>query len=177
MYGTRTAPKSFQELLARDHQRIDAMLSSILELVQVDRRPQLAEQWGAFEDAMLAHLDAEEMFMLPELSNHDPARAGEIRGEHVTIRRLLAEVGIGIDLHVVRASQLDYLAAFLRKHAASEEQDFYRWADQALPEPVLASMFRRLRSTWERRWARKDPPPKQSAGYQNGTSVPRRASS
>jgi hypothetical protein len=177
MFGTTTTPKRFQELLPRDHQRIDAMLTSILELVHVDRRPQLAEQWSAFEDAVLAHLDAEEMFMLPELSHHDPVRAGEIHDQHLTIRRLLAEVGIGIDLHVVREAQLERLASFLREHATSEERDFYRWADETLPQPALASVLRRLRSTWERRWAPKTAADKESPRRTNGRPVPPRGSS
>ena len=141
------------DLLPRDHARLDAMLASILELVHVDLRPQLDEHWTVYEDGVLAHLDAEEMFMLPELARHDAPRANEIRTEHATIRALLAEIGVGIELHVVREDQMQELATFLRRHAEAEERDFYKWADKELPESLLQGLVRRLRTAWDRSWA------------------------
>ncbi len=143
----------FRDLLPRDHARLDAMLASILELVHVDLRPELAEHWAVYEDGVLAHLDAEEMFMLPELARHDAPRANEIRTEHATIRALLAEVGVGIELHVVREDRMQELATFLRRHAEAEEREFYKWADKELPEGSLQGLVRRLRVAWDRSWA------------------------
>src|SRR4051794_22807731 len=144
-----TKPR-LRDLLPRDHARLDAMLASILELIHVDLRPQLEEHWTIFEDGLLAHLDAEEMFILPELSKVDAPRAGEIRAEHATLRAMLAELGVGIELHLVREEQVQALATFLRRHAAAEEVDAYRWADAELPEGSFHRLIRRLRMAWER---------------------------
>ncbi len=129
------------------------MLASILELVHVNLHPELDEHWTVFEDGVLAHLDAEEMFILPELSRHDSPRANQIRAEHAAIRALLAEIGIGLELHLVREEQMQELATFLRRHAAAEEVDFYKWADKELPQGSLQRLVRFLRMAWEPSWA------------------------
>ena len=133
------------------------MLASILELVHVDLPPQLAARWTLYEDGLLAHLDAEEMYLLPELSRHDAARADVIRAEHATIRALLAEVGVGLELHIVREDQMQRLAAFLRRHAEAEEADVYTWADENLEEGSRHGLIGRLRAAWERSWGASSP--------------------
>jgi hypothetical protein len=152
--STSRAPETpLSLLLPRDHARLDAMLASILELVHVDLPPQLSARWALYEDGLLAHLDAEEMYLLPELSRHDARRAAVIRAEHATLRAHLAEVGVGLELHIVREDQMQRLAAFLRRHAQAEEADVYRWADGNLDEGSRRGLLGRLRMAWERSWS------------------------
>ncbi len=147
---SHTEAATFRNLLSQDHQRLDAMLENVLELVHVDVRPQLNERWAAYEDGILAHLDAEEMFLLPGLKAHDPACAARISEDHAKIRELLAEIGVGLDLHIVREDQVRELALFLRAHAKMEEVPLYTWADTNLPTGRLASLMRRLNAVWDR---------------------------
>ena len=126
------------------------MLEGVLELVHVDIRPELNERWAAYEDGILAHLDAEEMFLLPGLKAHDPVCAARISEEHAKIRELLAEVGVGLDLHIVREDQVRELARFLRDHAKMEEVPLYTWADTNLPSDRRTSLLRRLKVVWDR---------------------------
>jgi hypothetical protein len=141
---------TFRDLLVHDHERLDSMLTSILELVHVDVPQNLDDPWTSFEDSLLSHLDAEEMFLLPGLAKHDVLGADRIRNEHAKIRELLAEVGVGIELHMVREEQMVELARFLRTHASMEERLLYVWADTALPRGYFASILRRQRATWQR---------------------------
>jgi hypothetical protein len=88
------------------------------------------------------------MFLLPGLAKHDSVLAARIRDEHANIRGLLAEIGVGIELHIVRETQMLELAQFLREHAKMEEKPLYTWADTALPESSFGLVFRRLRA-WQ----------------------------
>lgn len=141
---------NFRDLLTHDHARLDAMLTSILEVARAGVQPKLDEQWAAYEDSVLAHIDAEEMFLLPGLAVHEPRLASRIRDEHTKFRSLLAEVGIGLELHIVRENQILELTRSLREHAQMEEHLLYVWADTTLPTGRFASVARRLRATWAR---------------------------
>lgn len=151
--GKAAVPKvSFTDVLSRDHHRLDAMLASLLELVHADLHPQLEEHWTVFEEGLVAHLDAEEMFMLPELAKHDAAASDAILAEHARLRELLAEVGVGLDLHIVREPEMLALARVLRAHAEAEMATVYKWADEKVPTSYLAALSRRLKRVWDRSW-------------------------
>ena len=147
-------PRCFRELLPQDHERLDAMLASVLELVHVDLRPQLQEHWVTFEDGMLTHMNAEEMFILPAFGLFDAASAAILYADHAKLRGLLAEVGAGLDMDLVREEQVQELAQTFRAHAKAEKDFLYEWADRSLPPTALSSLARRLRATWERSWSR-----------------------
>ncbi len=143
-------PASFRELLSHDHVRLDAMLTAVLELTHSNIQPNLAEEWAVYEEALLVHLNAEEMLLLPGLAKHDAAFAARIRDEHTKIRALLAEIGVGLELHIVREERMLELAQYVRQHAKLEEQPLYTWADSAIPEGSYRLAFRRLRALWQR---------------------------
>lgn len=123
---------------------MDAMLESIIDAAHAGDREELGRRWDKFEAVILAHIDGEEMFMLPALAQHDPVRARAIHADHQRLRELLARVAIGLDLHVVKEEHMLELRRGLEEHARSEEVDFYRWADETLPPSTLASIRRRL---------------------------------
>ena len=136
---------TFRDLLSHDHQRLDAMLSSILELAHLNVEPDLRLEWAAYEDAARAHLDAEERFLLPGLTKHDLGCSMRIHADHQAIRSALSEIGVGLDLHIIREEQMFALARMLRAHAKMEEGPLYDWADAALPTSYVATMLARLR--------------------------------
>jgi hypothetical protein len=142
---------NFRTLLTHDHRRLDALLEAILELTHANVQPELGDAWATYEDNLLSHLDAEEMFLIPALAAHDPKTAARILAEHAQIRLSLAEIGLGIDLHIVRETQMLNLAASLRMHAESEEVPLYHWADDHLSAGHLASLVRRILSRWNRK--------------------------
>jgi len=141
---------NFRDLLSHDHQRLDALLQSVLELTHANVWPELGEQWIAYEGSLLSHLDAEETFLLPGLAKHDDALAARIGDEHTKIRALLTEIGVGLQLHILREERMLELASFLREHAKMEEKPLYTWADAALSPSTLVMVARRLRELWRR---------------------------
>jgi hypothetical protein len=141
---------TFRDLLPRDHQRLDAMLTAVLVLVRANERRELDQHWAAYEDGVLAHLDAEETFLVPGLRMHDAALADRIILEHQHFRTLMAEVGGGLQLHIVREDQMLELARALRAHASMEQEPLYTWADTAVPHESFDAVVRRLLAGWRR---------------------------
>lgn len=133
------------DTMLHDHSRIEQLLDEVLEAANADDRDRLRKQWLRLEAVLLAHFDTEELYMIPGLSKHDPARAAQILEDHARIRDVIGKVGVGLELHAVRAAHLAELSRRVREHARDEEVDFYRWADEALPESTRAAVRARVK--------------------------------
>jgi len=133
------------DTMLHDHARIEQLLDEVLAAANADDREALGVKWLRLEALLLAHLDTEELYMVPGLARHDATRAAQILADHALIREVLAKVGIGLDLHAVRAAHLQELSTRVREHAAREEVDFYRWADEALPETAREAIRARVK--------------------------------
>ncbi len=134
-------------LLETDHAHLDKMLTTVAQSVRDDALADAEARWNELETALLAHLDAEEMFVIPLLMavNRDEARA--IPTEHAEIRGVLGDIGIAFELHTVRADAIDAFCERLRAHAAHEE--FLLYGQIAADLPI--SNARRLRRSLQRR--------------------------
>jgi hypothetical protein len=137
-------PDTVHETLRADHARIDALLVTLLEradgpLDAVDRA------FGELEQVLLAHMDAEEMYILPMLARQDPGRASEIAEDHATIRCVLAEIGLAFAVGVVRRMRLRELAIFLLRHAELEDADLYDFADEWLSRRAVVAVVGHLK--------------------------------
>jgi hypothetical protein len=72
-----------------------------------------------------------------------PEETAVLREEHASIRRLLADLGIQLELHALREQNARYFVESLRGHAAREELLLYRWANDLPPEIADAVAQRR----------------------------------
>ncbi len=134
-----------RELLERDHARIDELLTRAARSVRDDARDDAYARWNELEAQLLAHLDVEEMFVVPELAREDETDAQQILAEHARIRAELGDIGIAFELHIIRADAIDAFCTRLREHAAHEEALMYPLVEQRLPHGPLASLLARLR--------------------------------
>jgi hemerythrin superfamily protein len=134
------------DALHRDHQRLDALFEELLNHVHVNDAQLIDATWTRFERGLLAHLEAEEQHMLPALEREDPAVAARVREEHAQIRAALAELGVGVEIHIVREEMVERFVQLLRAHGKREEETVYRWADRALDNTPKQSILDRLRS-------------------------------
>lgn len=137
------------DALTHDHQRLDAIFETLLNRVHAGDVEASREAWTRFERGLEAHLAAEERTLLPLFDAHDPDEAAAIRREHIEIRRLLAEMGVSLDLHVLREEKVAAFVEALRRHAAREEASLYPWADQKLPAPELHTLRESLGEAWK----------------------------
>src|SRR5512138_3536690 len=88
--------------LEQDHKRLEALMTDLMNAVDGIDQPTLQKVWAEFEAGLLSHLDAEEKYLLPRFEAESPGVVREIRAEHEQIRRLVAELGVATDLHLLR---------------------------------------------------------------------------
>lgn len=121
------------ELLRRDHARLDALFTELLDQFAEGNQHQMRAAWTDLDAGLTSHLDLEDRRILPLFAEVDSEEARALGAEHVRIRRLLAELGVGVDLHLVRLDSAREFIDSLRAHAQREDQLLYRWADRELP--------------------------------------------
>jgi hypothetical protein len=135
---------SLRPLLIRDHERLDGLFAELLQAFRTEDWATVRAAWTHFETGLLAHLDAEERYLLPLFARAEPGEAAELRAEHGAFRKLLAELGVGVDLHAVSLAVADALVSALRAHALREDVLFYRWAGRHVAPERQAEASRTL---------------------------------
>jgi hemerythrin-like domain-containing protein len=144
MATTEHAQETLRTLLTRDHQRLDQLFTALLNALRADAREDVLRLWAAFDDGLSLHMALEEEHLLPALRERDPALADALSSEHQTIRLMLAELGVAVDLHQIRAETVSDFIDQLRRHASREDASLYRWADENLSAPEQALLRTRL---------------------------------
>jgi len=130
--------------LKLDHKEFEASLERLRAFALADDAELLQGEWNELESAILRHIDAEDMFLLPGFSRDQPDVAATLHSEHAEIRRQLGEVGLALDLHTLRLEQIDALYRAVARHAALEERTLYPWADEERNSPLVDAVVRRL---------------------------------
>ena len=119
--------------LIRDHERLEQLFCELRAAFDGDAREDAARLWTDLDRGLSAHLEFEERHVLPAFRAVDSLEVEGLLREHDLIRRRLTELGIGVDLHAVRAEIVADFIALLRAHARREEDLLYRWAERELP--------------------------------------------
>lgn len=132
-----------QDLLAT-HSEIEALLQQLCDEGEGNAQPELQHTWDELERKLLLHLAEEELYLFPALTRDDPDEVAALERDHADFRRLLAELGVGIELHTVRLETLEQLRKRLNEHARREDDKLYRWA-AASPEPGPRTLLQRIR--------------------------------
>jgi hemerythrin superfamily protein len=135
-------PNSIGRHLLADHQRLDALFDRLLNVVHAGDWAASHATWSRFEQDLLNHIDAEEVFLLPTFERVDPRETAGLRQEHATIRYLLADMGVRLELHAVKEENVQRLVDSLRAHAAREEALLYGWAKDLAPDLAHALLER-----------------------------------
>jgi hemerythrin superfamily protein len=148
MQPVRELP-SLRRRLVADHRALDTLFDALLNDIHGGDSRVCQASWGRFEQALLSHIDAEEVFLLPSFEQVDPRETAALRQEHATLRHLLADMGVRLELHAVKEEHVKRLVVALRTHAAREEALLYRWADKLDPE-LAASLLKKLLANGER---------------------------
>ena len=129
-----------QQRLDQDHRELDALLWRLSEDACAPNSGALEATWDDLERRLLAHLEAEEQYLLPLVEARHPAQVECTRSEHEQIRRLVSELGIAIELHAARQPAISELIRVLHEHAEREDRTLYRFAG----EKASAAVQRRI---------------------------------
>ena len=139
-------PRNPRLALLADHAQISALIERLLMRVRANEETEALRVWQGLEPALLAHLDAEEAYVLPALDDTEHAECGRIRDEHAQIRRTVGELGMALELHTARAEPIVAFCAFLGAHAEREDSLLYPSAERHMPVVVARSLVSRLRA-------------------------------
>jgi len=138
----RPAVWTIGDELAEDHWRMEQLFSHVVSEASAGDGDRLPQSWNAFERALVAHLEGEELFMIKAFAADHPLDATRILAEHQGIRRRLTEMDVDLDLHCLRADRVAAFVDDLRHHARAEEEMLYPWANRL--DPASASGVRRI---------------------------------
>lgn len=137
---TRPEPRApgLRAGLMHQHGVLEALFEQLLAASEANAREDVAATWAQLEHTLEQHLGFEEQAIFPQLAKVEPDEVASLAREHWQLRRSLAELGIEVDLHVVRHASVRELVAALRRHALREDALMYRWAEQHLVSPARA---------------------------------------
>ena len=136
-----TAQQRLPLLLADHHRRLDSRCEALLECAYADDARGLVTGWRELEPELLEHMAQEEATILPRYAAFAPDDAGRIRAEHAQIRALIAALALDISRAQLRCAMLRELVDLLRRHARSEEEHMYAWAQRNLTQRTSRSLF------------------------------------
>lgn len=119
-----------QSRLDQDHRELSQLLWRLSQDARDPSGLELQATWRELEHRLLAHLDAEEQFLLPLVEASHPFQVECTRREHGEIRRIVAELGIAVELHTVRESAISELVRTIDEHAEREDRTLYRFAGE-----------------------------------------------
>lgn len=149
-----TAPSP--NVLAEHHRELDDCIEHLLSRMRDGDPTDVRAEWSTFERALLRHLEQEEAQILPGFARDDAAGAREILADHAGIRGALLEMGVNLDLHLLRAEQVESFVAQLRAHAKREETALYAWAQRHLTrrgwQAIKRSLHKATRGGRGRSW-------------------------
>lgn len=123
--------ESLYTFMSSNHARLETLFEQLLDAMAAGS-PDARELWTELDHGLLAHMEAEERYVLPAFAAVDTTAAREILGEHAEIRAQLLELGVAMDLHRLRFDTSREFIRLLRSHAAREDNLLYRWADARL---------------------------------------------
>ena len=133
-YTIAAKPGELSNALVAAHQRLECLARGVADSIRDDDRDCMHDDYAAFERQLLDHLDWEDMYLLPRFEDLDPQAADTIRRDHARFRKTLGEIGIEIDLHIVRAERFDEFARDLASHSEFEDVMYREVATTTYPE-------------------------------------------
>jgi hemerythrin superfamily protein len=138
----RIEEHDFFIFMQASHSALAGLAQELLAAVRANDRDSIHSLWVRFETQLLAHLEAEERYVLPAFARAVPDEALALIREHGTLREHILQTGVAIELHQVRLAMFEQFLAELLEHAKREEGVLYRWASTMI-DRKLALLARR----------------------------------
>lgn len=142
----QTVVPDFFTFLHGSHRHLEEAGKRLIDAVTADDRTDTLTLWRELEKQLLAHLEAEERYMLPAFARADREEAVALLRQHGEIREQLLELGVAVELHRLRVPMLAEFVELLQDHADREERLMYAWAkallDDKISEPVRRHVAR-----------------------------------
>lgn len=141
MTNRKPLSKSPRETLRHEHAMLGHLCDDLVNRAESDDWRNCDAVWDELGRVLEAHMSLEEATLLPVFGAEGPEQAylvDQLRGEHRDIRLAVERLGVAIQVHALRASDVREFVETLRRHAALEDATLYAWADRAI-EPSAKS--------------------------------------
>lgn len=118
--------------LREEHRLLDGQFNDLIRRTETGDWHECDAIWDAFSNWLEQHMADEERRLFPDYARLGPSAARLVQqlcDEHKELRRRLQSTGLAIQLHAVRAEEMEELVKVLREHAAREGQCIYPWLD------------------------------------------------
>jgi len=135
-----TSRPAVRASLHADHRELDSLLQRLMFAFKTNAGDEIDRLWGEFESRLLAHMEAEEKYLVPCLRRSHPGEIERLLEEHGLLRKKLLEFGTQLELHLTRLEIMRSLASALHAHASHEDR-LYEWADSELAGKERSSLF------------------------------------
>jgi hypothetical protein len=107
--------------LVTEHAGLEHMFDELVSALDAGANSDIDQCWTELEGGLSRHMALEERCLFEPLSEAHPGEVAELRADHVRLRALLRELGVGIDLHQVSSQTLEQFTVALESHARKEE--------------------------------------------------------
>jgi hypothetical protein len=118
-------PPTMAAWLKGDHDALDVLTSRALAIVEEGDSDEVRALIADVEAKLVEHMEGEERELIPRYAEGHPEEAAALLAEHANFRRLLNELGMAGDLHLVRLERVRELAEALKTHAKREDAGLY----------------------------------------------------
>lgn len=112
-----------------DHERLEIGARHLLECVLFGRADVVERAFNRFCIEMLAHLEAEQQYILPAFAKEHPETAKLIQDDHALVRALLATVAEQIARRGTTPDTIRTLVEALGVNGEREIAELYPWAE------------------------------------------------
>jgi hypothetical protein len=120
--GTDRVHSPLYVFMTRSHRDLRDLLTRLLAAMEANARDDVRSLWTELDHGLLAHMEAEERFVLPTFAHVDREEARALLREHGVLRDELLKLGIAVDLHYARYEWSREFAVVLERHAEREER-------------------------------------------------------
>jgi len=136
-----------RDAMLADHHRINAMLTRVVVALEALDLERAAHEWADFGNALAAHVDAEDRYLISPLSVARPRDARALLHEHRHIRARARELEGAINKGALRPEILRGFIDELSAHVRRETTVLYDWADDELDASDRDAVLRAVTST------------------------------
>jgi hemerythrin superfamily protein len=129
MSNTDATVSGLSAAMRFDHERLEIGARHVLECVLFGKADVVEHAFHDLSRELVAHLEAEELDILPGFEREHPEAAVELRRDHATIRAAVEVLGEQVSHRAARAATVRKLIELWREHGAREETSLYPWSE------------------------------------------------
>lgn len=110
------------------HHELESVFVDALAEARTGNPSELGRVWEGFRRAMLLHLQAEELLLIPDYAREHPDDAAALRLDHAFFRTCLDDFEVNLERRLLDPARVEVFTSRLRVHASSEDRGLYAWA-------------------------------------------------